>query len=452
MPHALLVDDDKTAQSLMRDLVEDEGFSADVAGKLEEARASLAQRPPDIILLDLVLPDGTGLDLLESVENDAPHAEVVLITGNATLETAIEGLRKGLTDYLIKPVDVEHLRAVLARVARAHELREELEGLRGQLRELGRFGRIVGRSKAMQAVYNRISRVAPTDASVLISGESGTGKELAAQTIHELSRRKKGPFHALNCGAVPENLMESELFGHERGAFTGADRRHRGYFERSTKGTLLLDEITETPPELQVKLLRVLETGEITRLGGEEVVEVDVRVIAATNKNPEEAIAEGKLREDLSYRLKVFEIEMPPLRNRPEDIELLAHYFLDELNRKSDDSKHLSPRALKLLGDYPWPGNVRELKNAVHSAHILSDEVIEPDCLAPEITGDKDIQIGTGNTVHVRLGASLAEAERRMILSTLDHCAGDKERAAEILGVSIRTIYNRLKEYNHASA
>jgi DNA-binding NtrC family response regulator len=420
-----LVDDDKTAQSLMRDLVEDEGFSADVAGSLEDARASLEQRPPDIILLDLILPDGTGLDLLESVEADAPHAEVVLITGNATLETAIEGLRKGLTDYLIKPVDVEHLRAVLARVARARELREELEGLRGQLRELGRFGRIVGRSKAMQVVYNRISRVAPTDASVLISGESGTGKELAAQTIHELSRRKKGPFHALNCGAVPENLMESELFGHERGAFTGADRRHRGYFERSTKGTLLLDEITETPPELQVKLLRVLETGEITRLGGEEVVEVDVRVIAATNKNPEEAIAEGKLREDLSYRLKVFEIEMPPLRNRPEDIE---------------------------LGDYPWPGNVRELKNAVHSAHILSDEVIEPDCLAPEITGDKDIQIGTGNTVHVRLGASLAEAERRMILSTLDHCAGDKERAAEILGVSIRTIYNRLKEYNHASA
>jgi DNA-binding NtrC family response regulator len=267
-----------------------------------------------------------------------------------------------------------------------------------------------------------------------------------------LSRRKKGPFHALNCGAVPEHLMESELFGHERGAFTGADRRHRGYFERSTKGTLLLDEITETPPELQVKLLRVLETGEITRLGGEEVIEVDVRVIAATNKNPEAAVAEGKLREDLSYRLKVFEILMPPLRDRTDDIELLTHYFLDELNRKSDDSKHFSPAALKLLIDYPWPGNVRELKNAVHSAHILADELIEPDCLAPEITGDKDIQIGTGNTVHVRLGASLAEAERRMILSTLDHCGGDKERAAEILGISIRTVYNRLKEYNPAGA
>src|SRR5213593_3088108 len=327
MADALLVDDDVSFQAALAELVRAEGFSVETAASLGEARAFLGEHTPDLALVDLKLPDGSGLELLREIDSSVA-TEIVLITGHATVDSAVEALRRGASDYLTKPVDIPRLKSVLANVVRRRELREEIESLRGTLRSLGHFGPLIGASPAMQAVYDMVARVAPTDATVLVQGESGTGKELVAQTLHQLSRRRKEPFVALNCAAVSPQLIESELFGHERGSFTGAARTHKGYFERAEGGTLFLDEISEMPIELQVKLLRVLETGTVARIGGDQSVEVDVRVLAATNRDPHKAVHDGKLREDLLYRLSVFPIHMPPLRERGEDIELLASYFL----------------------------------------------------------------------------------------------------------------------------
>ena len=324
---ALVVEDDPDFRASLAALVSREGFDTREAGSLEEACASLASDPPDVALVDLGLPDGSGLELLRQEERNR-SVELVVVTGNATVETAVAALREGALDYLVKPIDRARLRSVLAHVSRTRELKREVSDLRDELRELGRFGPMVGRSPAMQAVYDLIERVAPTQATVFITGESGTGKELVAQTIHRLSSRRDKPCVALNCGAISPTLIESELFGHERGSFTGADRSHRGYFERANRGTLFLDEITEMPPELQVKLLRVLETGALSRVGGTELVKIDVRIIAATNRRPEEAVSAGKLREDLLYRLNVLPIEVPPLRERGDDVERLAQHFL----------------------------------------------------------------------------------------------------------------------------
>ena len=305
----------------------------------------------------------------------------MLVTGHASVETAVEALRRGAADYVTKPVDFARVKMVLANVARTRELKEEIGNLRGELRELGRFGPLIGASSAMQKVYDLIARVAKTEATILITGETGTGKELVAQTIHELSRRHREPFLPINCGAVSPTLIESELFGHERGSFTGADRVHRGYFERANRGTIFLDEITEMPFELQVKLLRVLESGALNRIGGNDPIKVDVRAIAATNREPEAAVAKGKLREDLLYRLNVFPIILPPLREREEDIELLAEHFLALLNRQEGRQKRFSPAALERLREQRWPGNVRELKNLVQRAYILAEDEIGPGSL-----------------------------------------------------------------------
>ncbi|MBX6394041.1 MAG: sigma-54-dependent Fis family transcriptional regulator, partial [Burkholderiales bacterium] len=315
MPHVLMVDDDPEALEWLSEFVKAEGFTVAKAGSLRAARISLAQMRPDVLFADLQLPDGQGIDLIQDLET-LEGTEFVLITGHATVESAIQALRQGATDYLTKPVDIDRLRAILRRVSGTSGLREEIGELRQELRGLGRFGHILGNSPVMQKLYDQIARVAPTSATVLLIGESGTGKELAAQTLHDLSRRKKKPFLPLNCGAVSPNLIESELFGHEKGSFTGADRQHKGYFERADGGTLFLDEITEMPLELQVKLLRVLETGMVMRVGTNTPIPVDVRVIAATNRNPAKAVQEGKLREDLYHRLNVFPITLPPLRER----------------------------------------------------------------------------------------------------------------------------------------
>jgi DNA-binding NtrC family response regulator len=353
-------------------------------------------------------------------------------------------MRRGASDYLVKPVDMARVRAVLANVVRTRELKEQIGSLRGELRKLGRFGPLIGSSPVMQRIYDLISKVAPTEATAIILGETGTGKELVAETIHGLSRRHKEPFLPVNCGAVSPNLIESELFGHERGSFTGADRLHKGYFERANRGTLFLDEITEMPPELQVKLLRVLETGKVTRIGGNEAFNVDVRVIAATNRRPEEAVAKGKLREDLHYRLNVFPIALPPLRDRREDVELLAQHFLAQLNKEHDTAKEFTRPAVNRLKSHNWPGNVRELKNLVHRAFILADDHIGLDALP------LGVQESSGSSLNVKVGTSLGEAERRLILATLEDCEGDKKKAAEVLGISLKTLYNRLNEYKTA--
>jgi DNA-binding NtrC family response regulator len=311
---------------------------------------------------------------------------------------------------------------------------------------LGRFGRLYGSSTVMQDVYRMIEKVAPTEATVFITGESGCGKELVARTIHERSARAHGAFVAINCGAIPQNLIEAELFGHERGAFTGANRQHRGCFERAEGGTLFLDEITEMAPEMQVRLLRVLEMGRFMRVGGDGEIRTNVRVLTATNRDALDAVRDGRLREDLMYRLAVFPIMLPPLREREGDTELLAEHFLQNLNVEGGMSKRFSRAALTTIRAYHWPGNVRELKNAVHRAFIMAEDVVELDlaglaCPAVE-----------GECLRVPVGTSLAEMERQAIFATLDHCRGNKRRAAEMLGVSLKTLYNRLTAYQAEGA
>jgi two-component system response regulator AtoC len=446
MPVALIVDDEPKALTAMTELVEKEGFSAKSAGSLAEARERLAETRPDVVLVDMMLPDGNGLDLLQDVE-PAQRPEVILITGFASVDSAVAALRTGVLDYLTKPVDIRRLKTVLANVSRTLALKEEIGSLRGELRDLGRFGRLIGNSPVMQKVYDLVVKVAPTDATVFLVGESGTGKEEVAATIHELGRRRSQPFLPVNCGAVPANLIESELFGHERGSFTGATQLHRGYFERVSRGTLFLDEITEMPLELQVKLLRVLETGTLLRVGGDEPIAVDVRVIAASNRSPEAAVKDGKFREDLLYRLNVFPIVLPPLRDRDGDIMLLAEHFLGQVNKEEGASKKLSSGAQRRMSAYNWPGNVRELKNMIRRSFILSDDEIEMDALPasavlPSTAGGAPAPNG------MQVGMSLADIERHFILATLEHFGGDKRKAAEVLGISLKTIYNRLNNYS----
>lgn len=448
MPHALIVDDDGDTLNALAELVRLEGFSADTANSLQQARISIGRKRPDIVLLDLTLPDGEGMELFEDIES-RENTQIILITGNASIETSIEALRLGATDYLIKPVNFKQLKNILARVARPSDLKNEIHVLRDELRRLGRFGHLLGNSAAMQVVYDQISRVAPTVATVLITGESGTGKEVVAQTLHDLSNRHKFPFLAVNCGAISPQLIESEMFGHEKGSFTGATREHRGHFERASGGTLFLDEITEMPIELQVKLLRVLETGRFMRVGSDRETETDVRVIAATNRVPEEAVAAGKLREDLLYRLQVFPLQLPPLRNRSGDVEQLAQQFLIELNTKEGVTKTFSNGLLDKLKLYNWPGNVRELKNVVHRAFIMANEVIDLDCLPSELGVSPEPK---GPYFTVRVGCSIASVERRLIVATLEEYAGNKEKVAEILGISLKTLYNRLHEYEETEA
>jgi two-component system, NtrC family, response regulator HydG len=443
MLHALLVDDDVNFALGLAEVVGREGFGTKTAHTLKEAKAEIAKSVPDVLLVDLHLPDGSGLDLFRELDG-SPGAEIILITGQATVDTAVEAMRRGASDYLIKPVDFSRVKQVLTNVARTRELKEQIGNLRGELRKLGRFGPLIGASPPMQRVYDLIAKVAQTDATVMLTGETGTGKELVAETVHSLSRRHKEPFLPINCGAVSPNLIESELFGHERGSFTGADRMHRGYYERAHRGTLFLDEITEMPAELQVKLLRVLESGKVTRIGGSEALTADVRVIAATNRKPEEAVAKGKLREDLLYRLNVFPILLPPLRDRREDVDLLAEHFLALLNKEHDTSKEFTRPALNRLRSHNWPGNVRELKNLVHRAFILAEDHIGLDCLP------LGVQESAGSSLNLKVGTSLGEAERRLILATLEEAEGDKKKAAEVLGISLKTLYNRLNEYKSA--
>ncbi len=443
MPHALAVDDDPNFLSALAELIEGQGFTTNTASTLRDARTQVSHKTPDVALVDLYLPDGSGIDLLKDLEPGS-STEVVLMTGYADVESAVQALRLGASDYLTKPLDIGRLKSILANVASvqpgaataAAEAEETGE-------QVGRLGLLLGASPPMQSLYEMVTRVAPTDATVFLVGESGTGKDMAAQTLHHLSRRSKAPFLPLNCGAISPTLIESELFGHERGSFTGAARRHKGYFERAHGGTLFLDEITEMPIELQVKLLRVLETGVLQRIGGDQPVEVDVRVLAASNRDPQRAVEEGKLREDLLYRLSVFPIQMPPLRDRGDDIDLLANYFLAQLNERQATAKRFTEETAQRLLGHPWPGNVRELKNIVHRAFIMAEQEITPRCLPREVGGES----GAVRSLHFQVGTSIAEVERRLIMATLDLNGGNKRKTADILGVSLKTLYNRLNTY-----
>jgi two-component system response regulator AtoC len=448
MPHALAVDDDPNFLSALAELIEGQGFTTNTALNLRDARVQVSHRSPDVALVDLYLPDGSGIDLLKDLESGAA-TEVVLMTGHADVESAVQALRLGASDYLTKPLDIGRLKNILANVASmqpsAAVAGPAARGDDGEEapQEVGRLGLLLGAAEPMLATYEMMNRVAPTDATVLLVGESGTGKDLAATTLHLLSRRSKAPFLPLNCGAISPTLIESELFGHERGSFTGAQHRHKGYFERAHGGTLFLDEISEMPIELQVKLLRVLETGTLARIGGDSQVAVDVRVIAATNRDPQRAVADGKLREDLLYRLQVFPIQMPPLRERNGDVQLLATYFLDQLNERQGTAKRFSDESIERLCNHSWPGNVRELKNVIHRAFIMADEEITPRCLPREVGGES----GAVRSLNFQVGASISDVEHRLIMATLDAYAGNKRKTAEVLGVSLKTLYNRLNMY-----
>ena len=441
MPHALAVDDDPNFLSALAELIELQGFTTKTACNLRDARAQVSHRTPDVALIDLYLPDGSGIDLLKDFEV-GNSTEVVLMTGHADVESAVQALRLGASDYLTKPLDIGRLKNILANVASVQPT-PTVATPQEQQQEGDRLGLLLGASQPMQAVYEMLTRVAPTDASVFLIGESGTGKDLAAQTLHHLSRRSKGPFLPLNCGAISPTLIESELFGHERGSFTGAARRHKGYFERAHLGTLFLDEITEMPIELQVKLLRVLETGDLNRIGGDQPVPVDVRVIAATNRDPHKAVADGKMREDLLYRLQVFPIQMPPLRERNDDVQLLADHFLSQLNERQGTAKRFTEEAMERLCSHSWPGNVRELKNVVHRAFIMADQEITPRSLPREVGGDS----GSQRSLHFQVGSSIEDVEKRLIMATLEAYGGNKRKTADVLGVSLKTLYNRLNTY-----
>ncbi len=460
MKHVLIVDADTSTSAPLRLLVSGEGLSVAVAGTLREARQQLALQPPNIVFLDTQLPDGSGIALFEE-----PHlmatAMVVLIADPARQASPSQADRPGDVQCLVKPVDRFALQGVLMRLIKPAHTCVGAAASAASCAEAERFGRLWGGAQVMQRVYEQISRVADTGLTVFITGESGTGKELVAQTVHDLSRRCQQLFLALNCGAISPSLIESELFGHEKGSFTGADRQHFGFFERASGGTLFLDEITEMPPALQVKLLRVLETGRFMRVGSTQSQATDLRVIAATNRDLQQAVAAGKLREDLMYRLNVFPIELPPLRERMDDVPLLAKLFLAGIAAQEGKVKFLTESALARLGQWRWPGNVRELRNAVQRAYVMAaGDAVDDEWLphgappsGPPVDGSPSIGESGALGAHCNglatfpIGTSMVQIERAMILATLAHFQNHRERTAAALGISLKTLYNRLKAY-----
>jgi len=439
----LIVEDDPATRTGLSELVQAWGFQTDEAGDGEEAMRKVTTFRPAIIVSDLVMPRMGGADLLRALKDQLSDITFILLTAQGTIDSAVEAIKEGAYDYLSKPVDPQRLQILLQKAVERQETLREVRRLRRQLREQGSFGRIIGNSPGIRKVYRVIEQSAPTGASVLISGESGTGKELIAQTIHELSPRASFPFVAINCAAIPETLLESEIFGHEKGAFTGASDRRTGVFELAHRGTLFLDEIAEMMPATQVKLLRVLQERIFRRLGGRQEIAVDVRVIAATNMNPQEAVNNGKLREDLFYRLNVFAIDLPPLRERREDIPLLVQSFLTEFNgTNAKVIRAVDHIAMYILERYPWPGNIRELRNVIERATILAEsEFIEPRHLPPTLLARGEESLPT---LTIAPGTTVDEAERRLILLTLEHTRNNKTRAAEILGISLKTLHNKL--------
>jgi DNA-binding NtrC family response regulator len=439
----LIVEDDPATRVGLAELVSAWGFQTDVAANGEEAMEKVTTFRPAIIVSDLVMPRMGGLELLRTLRDQLTDLTLILLTAQGTVDSAVEAIKDGAYDYLSKPVDPSRLRILLQKAVERQETLREVKNLRRQLRDQGSFGRIIGNSPSIRSIYRVIEQSAPTSASVLIWGESGTGKELVAQTIHELSPRASFPFVAINCAAIPETLLESEIFGHEKGAFTGAHDRRTGVFELAHRGTLFLDEIAEMQPATQVKLLRVLQERSFRRLGGRQEQSVDVRVITATNQNPTEAVRNGRLREDLYYRLNVFAIEIPPLRERRDDIPLLIQRFLNEFNATNEKSiRGVDQEAMQILEQYPWPGNIRELRNVIERATILTEtEFIGPRNLPPLIVtrGEETLP-----TMTLTAGTTVDEAERKLILLTLDHMHNNKTRAAEVLGISLKTLHNKL--------
>jgi len=447
----LLVDDSRATLELISERLDQEGYGVHCASSAAEAFTRASQTSYDIVITDLVMPQAGGMEVLAHFAEHYPETIVILLTGYATIETAVEAMKRGAFDYLTKPAKLDEIVLVLKRAQELTALRAENVLLRSQLRELCRFDRIIGKSHPMQALYKMIERVAKTDSTVLILGESGTGKELIANAIHLSSPRRDKPFVPINCGAIPEELMESELFGHERGAFTGALKERKGRFELANWGTVFLDEIGEMSQKLQVKLLRFLQERTFERVGSSRTIEVDVRVIAATNKDLEHEVAEARFREDLFYRLNVIPMLVPPLRERSGDIPLLVHHFLQQhCQKKEIPLKTMARNAIEILLHYEWPGNVRELENVIERLVILveTDEIQVEDL--PQRMRRQEVasahplmEIGEEG---IDLKKILDDLENHLILEALRKSGGVKNKAAGLLGLNRTTLIEKLKK------
>ena len=451
----LIVEDEENERTGLAELVSAWGYRVETAIDGADGLEKVSQWAPSIVISDLKMPRLGGLELLERIGADGNTMAVIVVTAQGTIDTAVQAMRMGAYDYITKPIDTDRLRTILQNASELLGTRVELEVTRRKLRDAGSLGSLVGPSKKMQEIFRLIEMVAPSTASVLITGASGTGKELVARTIHDLSPRRNKPFVPINCAAIPETLIESEIFGHEKGAFTGALERRTGCFELAEGGTLLLDEIGEMPVATQAKLLRVLEDRKLRRLGSKSETTVDVRVLAATNKVPEDAVARGELRNDLYYRLNVFNIHMPPLREHKEDVPELLQTLLTEVNTKhARKVAAVSEAVLNLFRNYAWPGNVRELRNTLERAVIVCDgAVIETKHLPPgfgHIAARPPVD--DPDSIHLGIGTTVQEAERQLILKTLESTNNNKTRAAEILEISLKTLHNKLKEYGSAEA
>ncbi len=440
----MIVDDEKNTREGLKWALEGTGAEIQVAQDGEQALVRLGTIPVDLVITDLKMPGMDGVELLTHVREEFPDTDVVILTGHGTVESAVEAIKEGAFDYLMKPVNIDELQLLVDRVFEQKDLRQENERLRREVDDRYGFGSIIGRSPQMENIFEKVRQVAPTRASVLIQGETGTGKELIAKAIHFNSPRRRKPFVAVNCGALTQTLLESELFGHEKGAFTGAVKQKPGRFEMAHGGTILLDEISETTAELQIRLLRVLQEQEFERVGGTRSVKVDVRVIAATNRDLKKEVEAGRFREDLYYRLNVIRIDLPPLRDRIDDIPLLATHYLKDFNREHGKDLTISPKAMALLQGFHWPGNVRQMRTVMESAVILCrGKEIQPKDLPEEVRNET----APGNSVRLRVGMSVADAERELIRATLSEFGGNKARAARTLGLGRKTLYRKLEEY-----
>jgi DNA-binding NtrC family response regulator len=438
LAHLLVVDDEFSVRDSLEHWFRKDGYEACAAADAADALAAMEAAPFDVVLLDVRLPGMDGIELLAEIRKRWPRAIVVMITAFASVDTAVRALKLGAADYVTKPINAEELSHVVAQALTQRQLHEENARLRGAIDEMAAVSEIIGDSPAMRKVLELIDHVAKTDATVLVLGESGTGKELVARAIHAGSKRRYAPLVAVNCGGIPESLLESELFGHEKGAFTGADGPRKGKIEMADGGTLFLDEVGAIDAKMQVDLLRVLETHETHRLGADRSTKVDFRVVCATNDNLPRAIEQGRFREDFYYRINVFTIELPPLRARRTDIPALARHFLDRFGRQMDSRiTTISSEAMELLMHYDWPGNVRELSNAIERAMVVGRP--------PAIVAD-DLPLRPGKRGKAAM-QSLEEIERRHIADVLERTGGNVRRAAEILQVDRVTVYSKIKKY-----
>ncbi|HDS09576.1 MAG TPA: sigma-54-dependent Fis family transcriptional regulator [Firmicutes bacterium] len=452
MKHILIIEDLKDTIDLIKNVLEDD-YELLFAKTSKEAFHILQNHSIDLVITDLKLPDSSGLDILKIIRNLDPNISVVIVTGYGSITSAVEAMKNGAFDYLTKPLDIDELRIVIERAFEQRKLRDDLKDLKNQLSQRYGLENVIARSSKMLKVFEKVNQVSQTNATVLISGESGTGKELLAHAIHFNSQRKENDFLAINCGALPESLLESELFGYEKGAFTGATSMKPGKFELANKGTIFLDEIGELTLFTQVKLLRVLEQKEFMRLGGNRVISVDVRVVAATNKNLDEEVSAGRFREDLFYRLKVFEIDIPPLRERPEDIPLIAHHYLKLFSEQyKKNIEGFSNEAMHVLRNYSWPGNVRELKNLIESIVIVSDKaLIEKEMISLDSPATPVRAVGSGSEdgllSGMNLNMTLEEVEEEFIRKVYELNDRNKSKTAQALGIGRSTLIRKLKQF-----